>query len=1031
MSTPLRVLIVAESEDDVLPLLQQLQQVGFEPTYERVNVPMAMEAALARQQWDLVLSDWTLPQFSGLEALRLFRQTGQDSPFILVGGAIGEEAVVSALQAGAQDYVRKDNLLRLGAEVERALRETGERRARRRTEEALLQSEERYRRIVETAYEGIWLLDADARTTYVNQRLASMLGYSVEEMLGHPLSDFICDEGARSQAAHNWERRRQGVSEQHEFLFCRKDRSTLWTFVSACPLYDERHEFSGALGMITDITELKRTEKELREAKTLYQCLVEEALVGVYMLGDGDDPRFLYVNPRFAEMLGYPREEFAGMSVLDIVAPESRPLARENICRRLGGELEAAHYFPQCVRKDGTVLDTEVLGTRTEYHGRPVILGTMLDITERKRAEERIRRQQEALVELAKHPTLTAGDLEVALRQITETAARTLNVERVGIWLYENHGTKLRNVELYQLTPNRHSSAGELTVADYPGYFKALEAGRALALDDACHDARTKELAQPYLSALGISSMLDAPIRLHGKTVGIVCHEQVGPVRHWSPEEQGFAGSVADMAALVIEATERKRVEEAMRGSDERLRAIMDNTPAIIYLKSLDGRYLLVNRQFERLRHMRREEVYGKTDYELHPKELADTYRANDRMVMETGTYLETEEPVFEEGEMRTYLSIKFLLHDIAGVPCALGGISTDITERKRAEEQVRESERLLTEAQQVARFGSWQWDVETGEERWSDETYRLLGRTPGERITNETFLDRVHPDDRAQFVASIERSVREGTPIQVEYRIVLPDGEVRWMASQSETRTGENGHGRRLVGMIKDITERKRAEEALEAARRSLLEAEVEKKQFTREVLRAVTQGKLQLVELSEIPDAGQLVAEFDLDKPSSYGELRRRIREIAEQVGMSRDHGEELVLAVGEAVTNSIKHAKEGRATLAIDKERLIARVSDTGPGIRPENLPATVLQAGFSTKVSLGMGYTLMLQLSDCIWLATGPEGTVVQLAKWVHPEAHVPDPLLALLDRFDTELHDEVSGEEPHLSEPVGATSGSTV
>jgi PAS domain S-box-containing protein len=1025
------VLIVAESEDEVLPLLQQLQQVGFEPAYERVNVPIAMEAALARQQWDLVLSDWTLPQFSGLEALRLFRQAGQDAPFILVGGAIGEEAVVSALQAGAQGYVRKDNLLRLGAEVERALRETGERRARRRTEEALLQSEERYRRIVETAYEGIWLLDADARTTYVNQRLASMLGYSVEEMLGHSLDDFVCDAGARSQAAHNWERRRQGISEQHEFPFCRKDRSTLWTFVSACPLYDERHEFGGALGLVTDITELKRAEEALKEAKALYECLVEEALVGVYMLGDGDDPRFLYVNPRFAEMLGYAREELAGMSVLDVVAPESRPLARENICRRLGGEVEAAHYYPRCLRKDGTVLETEVLGTRTEYHGQPVILGTMLDITERKQTEERIRRQQEALVELAKHPTLTAGDVDAALRQITEAAARTLNVERVGVWLYENHGAKLRNVELYQLTPDRHSSAGELTVADYPGYFKALEAGRALALDDAFHDAETQELVQPYLCSLGISSMLDAPIRLHGQTVGIVCHEHVGPARHWGPEQKSFAGSVADMAALVLEAAERKRAEEALRGSDERLRAIVDNTPAIIYLKSLDGRFLLVNRHFERLCHMHREEMLGKTDHELFPREFADTYRANDRKVLETGTYLEAEEHAFQDGDLHTYLSIKFLLRDSAGVPYALGGISTDITERKRAEERLRESERLLAEAEQVARFGSWQWDVETGEERWSAETYRLLGYPPGESITNETFLSRVHPDDRARVVASIEESVREGTPIQVEYRIVLPDGEVRWMSSQSETRTGESGHGRRLVGMIKDITRRKRAEEALEAARQSLLQAEVEKKQFTREVLRAVTQGKLHLVEPSEIPDGGRVVAEFSFAEPSSYGELRKRIREIEAQVGMSRDHGEELVLAVGEAVTNSIKHATAGRATVAIDTDRLVARISDSGPGIRPENLPATVLQAGFSTKVSLGMGYTLMLQLSDCIWLATGPEGTVVQLAKWIHPEAHVQDPLLALLDRFDTELHCGLSGGEPLPSEPVGASSGSAV
>ena len=108
--------------------------------------------------------------------------------------------------------------------------------------------------------------------------------------------------------------------------------------------------------------------------------------------------------------------------------------------------------------------------------------------------------------------------------------------------------------------------------------------------------------------------------------------------------------------------------------------------------------------------------------------------------------------------------------------------------------------------------------------------------------------------------------------------------------------------------------------------------------------------------------------------------------------------------MLAVGEAATNAIKHGVNGRGAIYGDRDRIIARVCDSGPGIRSEDVPAAVLTPGYSTKVSLGMGYTLMLELVDTIWMSTGPEGTVVQLEKLVHP-SEIPDAtLLAALERF---------------------------
>jgi anti-sigma regulatory factor (Ser/Thr protein kinase) len=173
------------------------------------------------------------------------------------------------------------------------------------------------------------------------------------------------------------------------------------------------------------------------------------------------------------------------------------------------------------------------------------------------------------------------------------------------------------------------------------------------------------------------------------------------------------------------------------------------------------------------------------------------------------------------------------------------------------------------------------------------------------------------------------------------------------------------------MSALALEAAERKDAEARTEAARQRTLTVEVEKKRFTREVLRVVTDGKLQLLEQTEIPSGGTLIGEFVLTERESYPELRRRLRELGREIGMPAEEVAGLVLAAGEAVTNALKHAEQGRAVVFLEHDRIMVRVSDAGPGIHPEHLPATVLQPGFSTKVSLGMGYTLMLGLCDRMW------------------------------------------------------------
>jgi len=184
--------------------------------------------------------------------------------------------------------------------------------------------------------------------------------------------------------------------------------------------------------------------------------------------------------------------------------------------------------------------------------------------------EDRIRRQNQVLVELATRQLANPSNLTWAIEGILEAAARTLGVERASVWLYDEHRTKIRCVDLFERTAGRHSSGIELTAKKYPAYFSALEQERTIAADDARTNGATREFSDSYLVPLGITSMLDAPIRLDGRCVGVVCNEHVGQARTWGDEEQSFAASIADSVSLAMEAGEReaaKREKEQVEGS--------------------------------------------------------------------------------------------------------------------------------------------------------------------------------------------------------------------------------------------------------------------------------------------------------------------------------------------------------------------------------------------------------------------------------------------------------------------------------
>ncbi len=298
MDKPLRLLIVEDSEDDAILLVRELRRGGYDPTFQRVDTPRAMKAALEEQTWDIVISDYSMPRFSVSEALALLKAKGLDVPFVVVSGNIGEEVAVGTMKAGAHDYLMKNNLKRLVAAVERELRDAEARTKHKRSEEDLKASQEYARDIIDSSLDMIIAVDKNRRITEFNRAAQEIFGYELEEVLGEHVDLLYADTNEGADVHKTTMEKGRLV---HEVINKRKNGELFPSLLSASILRDTVGEIVGVMGVSRDITERKQAEEAMQEVGARMRGLVMNLPEGVCLLDA--DRTLMVVNTAAEEYL--------------------------------------------------------------------------------------------------------------------------------------------------------------------------------------------------------------------------------------------------------------------------------------------------------------------------------------------------------------------------------------------------------------------------------------------------------------------------------------------------------------------------------------------------------------------------------------------------------------------------------------------------------------------------------------------------------------------------------------------------------
>lgn len=519
--------------------------------------------------------------------------------------------------------------------------------------------------------------------------------------------------------------------------------------------------------LVNEVAEREKLEYALKYNEKHAQAVIDHMSEGLIIISEkGEIERF---NLAAEKMFGYAAGEVIGKNVR-LLMPEPDRSRHDEYVRRflITGKAMIIGLTRELsgLRKNGEVFPLELsLSEAPIKNSRRTFIGAVHDISERKKIEQELRRLSQAV------------DQSPSSILITDTQARIeyANPSFLATTGYAWEEIAGKNPAILK--------SGAHPPEFYRELWDTILSGNSWT-GDLCNRKKNGELCWETLS---ISPIKDAQ------------------------------GKITHFVSVKIDDTERKKAEETLRKAEGMFRSIIDNTTTVIYVKDDQGRYLLINRRFEELFGFTNKQIQGKTDYDIFSKEAADQFTANDRQVWEKGSLIEMEEVAPHADGNHTYISIKVPLRDGDGRVYALCGLSTDISERKRIEDTLLQTNRFLKSIlDSPSDISIISTDLKGKVLFWSKGAEKMLGYRTEEMIGRKT--DILYPDQKSQLATkeAIAFILKHKRGVSGEVQEIRKNGEKIWVKLTLSPKLDETGDVIGILGVGENISQRKAAETAL-----------------------------------------------------------------------------------------------------------------------------------------------------------------------------------------------------------------------
>ncbi len=738
-----------------------------------------------------------------------FRKDGTKIP-LLVNINTGKWGGKDVMLSAATDITQQK-----WAEQEKDIKLAEETTGRARVENQLHKSEELFHSLVKNIPDVIWTSDENGNTHYISESVTKIFGYSPEEIVttsGLWFSRIHCDDIDGVKKAYEELIKHEKLYDI-EYRLQRKDKAWIWVHDRAANVY-KKGNIRYVDGMFRDITEHKRVEEALQKSEAYYRSIFENSLYGIGITGP--DLKFQQVNIAFCRILEYDPEDLINKkNILDITYPEDRSTSKDILEKLVRKELDHFIVEKRYVAKSRKIINAinfwrGIYDVTGRYMGGSV---SILDITDRKLEEEELRHHRDHLEELVAERT---SDLEVKNTQLAEEIAIRKRVEEA--LLKSEKQFKTMSIELETILDhipaiifskdlnNRYLHVNKFLV-------DAQHTSKENLIGKSMFDLFPKDEAQAYWDA-------DLDVARNKKPLLNIEEPWTTPDgRKWVTTSKipifDENGNVHTILGMGIEITERKRAEEALRESERTFRTLAESSPNMIFIIQ-GGRIVYANRRCV--------EVIGYTQEEYaDPRfDFISLIAPDDRekILMKFQQHIAGEEippaefAVLSKGGMRVeaiYGSRLIIYHG----KNAILGVFTDITQRKQAEEALRESEARLKDAQALGRIGNWEFDIVTQKIIWSEQTYKLYDRDPalGPPTAEEEGL--YYHIDLAQKIKDYARlAEKEGKSYKYDLDVRLPNGKLVYFSATMQPIKDAQGRVAKLFGTVQDITEQKKIEQ-------------------------------------------------------------------------------------------------------------------------------------------------------------------------------------------------------------------------